>query len=210
MTHPLMKRSRKPQCSRRWASHPTLMAFQQRPISTGEKQLSIFSRFCSPTDGERESTGGPQGCSHCFSVHNQGRKIRLFKLSRHYHALHCKQNLDSRLAEQAHPDDSTGKHARKPVWVQVQQTDRRNDLRAEADTGKTQRTEHRSLCSFRRPDHFRLRHSLVAVQGTSFFTLCSRSRLPHSLLTVHVFSPFTLQALSFISRGRVLAMLSRN
>ena len=38
-----------------------------------------------------------------------------------------------------------GKHARKPVWVQVQQRDRRHDLRAEADTGEKQRTEHAAL-----------------------------------------------------------------
>ena len=77
---------------------------------------------------------------------------RLFKLSRHHCALHCKQNLGSRLAEYAHPDDSTGKHARKPVWVQFQQKDRGHDLRAEADTGEMQRTGHSSKCSFRRPD----------------------------------------------------------
>ena len=47
--------------------------------------------------GERDSTAGPQGCSHCLSVQKQGRKIRLFKLPRH--ALHCRQNLGSRLAE---------------------------------------------------------------------------------------------------------------
>ena len=43
--------------------------------------------------------------------------------------------------------------ARKPVWVQVQQRDRRHDLRAEADTGEMQRTLHGSICSFCRPDH---------------------------------------------------------
>ena len=62
------------------------------------------------------------------------------------------QNLGSRLTEQAHSDDSTGKHARKPVWVRVQQRDRRHDLCAEADTGEMQRTEYRSICSFHRPD----------------------------------------------------------
>ena len=41
-------------------------------------------------------------------------------------------NLGSRLAEQAHPDDSRGKHARQPLWVQVQQRNRRHDLRTEA------------------------------------------------------------------------------
>ena len=44
------------------------------------------------------------------------------------------------------------KHAREPVWVQVQERDRRHDLRAEADTGEMQWTEHGYICSFRRPD----------------------------------------------------------
>ena len=43
-------------------------------------------------------------------------------------------------------------NARKPVLVTVQRRDRRHDLRAEADTGEMQRTEHGSICSFRRPD----------------------------------------------------------
>ena len=30
---------------------------------------------------------------------NKGEKIRLYKLSRHHSALHCRQNLGSRLAE---------------------------------------------------------------------------------------------------------------
>ena len=42
-------------------------------------------------------------------------------------------------------------NTRKPVWVQVQQRDRKHDLRAEADTGKMHGTEDRSICSFRRP-----------------------------------------------------------
>ena len=33
------------------------------------------------------------------SVQKQGRKIRLFKLPKHHSALHCRQNLGSRLAE---------------------------------------------------------------------------------------------------------------
>ena len=41
MAHPLMKRSGKPQCSWRWASHLALMAFQQKSISIGEKQCLI-------------------------------------------------------------------------------------------------------------------------------------------------------------------------
>ena len=86
------------------------------------------------------------------SVEKQGRKIRLFKLPMHRSALHCRQNLGSRLAEKAHPGDSTGKHARKPVLIQVQQRDRRHELRAEAITEEMQRTKHGSICSFRRPD----------------------------------------------------------
>ena len=73
-----------------------------------------------------------------LSLHNkqtneQRRKIKVFKLS----------ILDSRLV---------GKHAIEPVWIQVQQRDCRRDLRVEADTGEMQRTEHGSICSFRRPD----------------------------------------------------------
>ena len=34
-------------------------------------------------------------CSHCLSVQKQRRKIRLFKLQRHYLTLHCRQNLGS-------------------------------------------------------------------------------------------------------------------
>ena len=52
-------------------------------------------------------------------------------------------------AEQAHHDDRSGKHARKPLWVQ--QRDHRHDLCAEADTGEMQKTEYGSVCSFRRP-----------------------------------------------------------
>ena len=48
---------------------------------------------------EKDSTAGPQGCSHFLFVQKQGRKIRQFKLPRHHSALHCRQNLGSRLAE---------------------------------------------------------------------------------------------------------------
>ena len=40
-------------------------------------------------------------------------RIKPFKVSSHHPTLHCRQNLGSRLADQAHPDDSTGKHVRK-------------------------------------------------------------------------------------------------
>ena len=43
-------------------------------------------------------------------------------------------------------------NTRKPVQVQVQQRDHRHDLRAEADTGEMQGTEHGSIRSFCRPD----------------------------------------------------------
>ena len=87
-----------------------------------------------------------------YKGEKQGRKIRLFKLPMHRSALHCRQNLGSRLAEKAHPGDRTGKHARKPVLIQVQQRDRRHELRAEAITEEMKRTKHGSICSFRRPD----------------------------------------------------------
>ena len=41
---------------------------------------------------EKETTTGPQGCSHCLSVQKQGRKIGLFKLLTHYSSLYCRQN----------------------------------------------------------------------------------------------------------------------
>ena len=50
------------------------------------------------------------------------------------------QNLGSHLAEQTHPNDSMGKHARKLVWVLVPQRDDRHDLHAEADS-EMQRTD---------------------------------------------------------------------
>ena len=68
--------------------------------------------------------------------------MRLFKLPRHHPTLRCRQNPISRLVEQAHSNDSTGKHARKLVWVQVLQRDDRHDLRTEADSGEMQGTEH--------------------------------------------------------------------
>ena len=79
---------------------PGIDAFQQKSISTGEKQCSISSRICHQLLGERDSTVGPQGCSHCLSVQKQGRKIRLFKLPRHHSTvLQRRQNLGSRPAE---------------------------------------------------------------------------------------------------------------
>ena len=42
--------------------------------------------------------------------------------------------------------------SRKPVWIQVEQSHRRHNFRAEADTREMQRTEHGSICSCRRPD----------------------------------------------------------
>ena len=110
MIHPLLKRSRKPQYSWRWANHLALMAFQQKSISTGATQCSISSRISSQTVGRKglyHRTSGMH-CGHCLAVQKQGRKIRLFKLPRHHPTLHCRQNLGSRLAEQAHPNDSKG------------------------------------------------------------------------------------------------------
>ena len=49
----------------------------------------------------REKGTLPQDLSDTVSqsVQKQGRKLGLFKLPRHHSALHCRQNLGSRLAE---------------------------------------------------------------------------------------------------------------
>ena len=65
----------------------------------GGKQCSISSRICSPTVGRKglyRRTSRTQSLSLCTK---QGRKTRLFKLSRHHSAFHCRQNIGSRLAE---------------------------------------------------------------------------------------------------------------
>ena len=133
-------------------------AARQRPIVL---HLTLLTFMELAEDGEKFG-GTAKARQDFFTVHcgmqsislctQQGGKISLFKLPRHHSALHCRQNLGSRLDEQAHPDDSTGKHTRNPVWVKAQQRDRRHDLRAEADKGEMQRTERESICSFRRPD----------------------------------------------------------
>ena len=102
--------------------------------------------------GERDFTAWPQRHSHCLSVQKQRRKIRLFKLPKHHPTLHCRQNLGSRHAEQTYHNNTTGKHARKPVRVQVQQRDNRHDLDAEVDLEEVERTEYGSLCSSCRPN----------------------------------------------------------
>ena len=65
---PLVKKSRKPQCSRRWSSHLALMVFQQKSISTVEKQCSISSRICSPTVGRKGLYRRTSGMQSLFSV----------------------------------------------------------------------------------------------------------------------------------------------
>ena len=62
--------------------------YQHRGEAVLDKLQDLFTNCW-----ERNSTKGPQGCGHCLSVQKQGRKIRLFKLSRHHSALHCRQNL---------------------------------------------------------------------------------------------------------------------
>ena len=61
---------------------------------------------------------------------NMGEKSD-FKLPRQHPTLHCRENLGWCLAEQAHPNNSTGKHARKPVWD-------RHDLCAATESGEMQ------------------------------------------------------------------------
>ena len=122
------------------------MASQQQSISIGGKVvLDKLKNLFTNCFEERDCIAGRQGCNQRLSVQNRGRNIRLFRLLRYHPTVHCRQNLGSLLAEWSHPDDSTEKHCRKPVWVQVQQRNRIHDLRAEADTGEMQRTEHRYI-----------------------------------------------------------------
>ena len=75
MIHPLEKRSGKLQCSWRWESNVALMAFQQKSISTGEKQCSISYRICSPIVGRKglfHRTSGMQSLS--LSTKNKREK----------------------------------------------------------------------------------------------------------------------------------------
>ena len=65
----------------------------------GETVLDKLQDLFTSCWGKRDSTVGPQGCSHCLSVQKQVRKIRLFKLPRHHSARLCRQNLGSRLAK---------------------------------------------------------------------------------------------------------------
>ena len=83
---------------------------------------------------------------------NKGEKFRLFKLYRGITLLAIAGKLLARVLLNRFTNDSTGKQARKPVWVQVQQRGDKHDLRAEGDSGEMQRTKHGSTCSFRRLD----------------------------------------------------------
>ena len=96
MIHPLMKRSRKPQCSWKWPSHLVLIASKQKYISSVEKQCLIKDLF---TNCWEKGTSRAQWCSHYLSIQKQGRKVRLSTLPRHRRFLHCGQSLGSHLAE---------------------------------------------------------------------------------------------------------------
>ena len=95
---------------------------------------------------------GAKGIQSSSLCTKQRRQIRPFKLPRHPSPLQCKQNLGPRLAEQAHLNDSTRKHARKLMWVRSNR--RRTDMiivliQIQKNMRKT---EHESICSFRRPE----------------------------------------------------------
>ena len=70
-----------------------------------------------------------------------------------YHTLHCRQNLGLHLAEQAHPNNSKGKYARKQVWVQSDRVTADMMFVLRQIQGK-RREQNRGLyiCSFHRPD----------------------------------------------------------
>ena len=152
------------------------MAFQQKSINMGgDAVLSKLQESVHQLLGERVSTAGPQGCSHCFSVQKQGRNIRLFKLPMHHSALHCRQNLGSCLlnrliptiAQENTPESQCGFRSNRRttdmifVLRQIQEKCREQnmglyaafvDLTKAANTGEIQGTKHGSICSFRRPD----------------------------------------------------------
>ena len=78
-------------------------------------------------EGLYRRTSGMQSLSLCTKTREKNQTVQTIKASL---CSPLQANLGSRLAEQAHPDDSRGKHARKPVWVQVQQMDHRYDPHA--------------------------------------------------------------------------------
>ena len=76
--------------------------------------------------------------SLCTKTKERNQTVQTTKASP-YSPLQAKSG--SHPVEQAHANDSTGKHTRKPAWVQVQQRDDRHDLRAEVDSEEMQTTE---------------------------------------------------------------------
>ena len=96
---PTREEIRKATMQMKRASHLALMAFQQKSISTGEKQCSISSRICSPIFGRKGLYRRTSGMQSLYLCTKQGKKIRPFKQPRHHSVLHCRQNLGSRLAE---------------------------------------------------------------------------------------------------------------
>ena len=137
MIHPLVKRSRKPQCSLRWASHLALMASralvdQQGGDAVLDKLQNLF------TNCREKETLPP----NAVIVQEQGRKIRLFKLPRHHSTLYCMQNLGSRLAEQVQET------SKKACVDSGPQRDDRHDL----CLSKFRRNAENRTCSFRRPN----------------------------------------------------------
>ena len=118
----------------------------------GEKQFLISSRIWSPIAWRKVLYRRTSGMQSLSLYKNKGEKsdcsnyrgITLLSTTGKFLARVLLNKLIPRIAQEI--------FARKPVWVQAQQRDRTHDLRAESDTGEMQRTEHGSMCSFRRPD----------------------------------------------------------
>ena len=123
--------------------HLTLLTFMEL-AEDGEK-------FGGTAKARQDFSQSIAGCSQFLSVHSKGEKsvcsnyqgITLLSIAGKILARVLLNRLIPTIAQEI---------SRKPVWIQVEQSHRRHNFRAEADTREMQRTEHGSICSFRRPD----------------------------------------------------------
>ena len=147
MVHPLVKRSRKPQCSCRWASHLALMASQQKSVSIGE-QCSVSSRICSQTIGRKRlycRTSRMQSSSLGIKPREKNQPAQNTKASSYspLQAISWLMSLLNRLIPTIVQENTP----ESQFWFKSNR-----GVTAEAGSGELQRTEHGSNCSFHRFD----------------------------------------------------------